>query len=210
MLASLPASARRIDRLKAVAALNLNSTEAQRAVNFLKEHRTVVDPTLVFYEFISASTARPLASFEPGVARVAPELAKQFTDVGSQPPPPFAEEAFAMDLAIVAALHRAGVPIVAGTDQTVPGHSLHREIELYTQAGFTHLEAIQAATIVPARVMGLDKELETVEVGKRADLILLGANPLDDIRNIRKVEFVVTDGRMYNCAGLWRSVDFKP
>ena len=88
MLASLPASAQRIDRLKAVAALDLDSTEAQKAISFLKEHQTVIDPTLVFYKFISASTARPLASFEPGVARVAPELAKQFTDVGPPPPPP--------------------------------------------------------------------------------------------------------------------------
>ena len=51
---------------------------------------------------------------------------------------------------------RAGVTVVAGTDQAVPGHSLHREIELYSQAGFTPLEAIQSATIVPARVMRLD------------------------------------------------------
>jgi imidazolonepropionase-like amidohydrolase len=54
------------------------------------------------------------------------------------------------------------------------------------------------------------KELGTVEVGKRADLILLGANPLDDVHNIRKVEHVVTAGKMYNCAELWRSVGFKP
>jgi imidazolonepropionase-like amidohydrolase len=65
---------------------------------------------------------------------------------------------------------------VAGTDQAVPGHSLHREIELYSQAGFTPLEAIQSATIVPARVMRLDKELGTVEVGKPEDLILLDGN----------------------------------
>ena len=73
------------------------------------------------------------------------------------------------------------MPIVAGTDQAVPGHSLHREIELYVRAGFTPLEAIQAATIVPARAMGLDKETGTVEVGKRADLILVAGNPLEDI-----------------------------
>ena len=65
---------------------------------------------------------------------------------------------------------------MAGTDQAVPGHSLHREIELYPQAGFTPLEAIQSATIVPARVMRLDKELGTVEVGKPEDLILLDGN----------------------------------
>jgi len=213
MLAPLPASAQRGDRLKALAALDLNSTEAQKAISFLKEHHTVIDPTLVYYELVSASTAKPVASFEPGVNKVAPELALQFTDVGPPPPPPEAElraKALANDLAVVGALHRAGVTIVAGTDQGVPGHSLYREVELYTQAGFTPLEAIQAATIVPARVMGLDKELGTVEVGKRADLILLGANPLDDVHNIRKVELVVTGGRIFNCAQLWRSVGFKP
>ena len=75
---------------------------------------------------------------------------------------------------------------MAGTDQAVPGHSLHREIELYSQAGFTPLEAIQSATIVPARVMRLDKELGTVEVGKPEDLILLDGNPLVDIHNSAK------------------------
>ena len=120
------------------------------------------------------------------------------------------EKVFAKELAVVGALHKAGVPIVAGTDQTVPGHSLHREIELYVQAGFTPMEAIQAATIVPARVMGLDKEVGTVEAGKRADVIILDGNPLESIHNIRKVEFVITNGVMYNCAELWRSVGFQP
>jgi imidazolonepropionase-like amidohydrolase len=99
---------------------------------------------------------------------------------------------------------------VAGTDQTVPGHSVHREIELYVKAGFTPLEAIQAATIVPARVMKLDKELGTIEVGKKADLIILDGNPLDDISNIRRVKTVVHDGRVYDCGPLWKSVGFQP
>jgi imidazolonepropionase-like amidohydrolase len=107
-------------------------------------------------------------------------------------------------------LHRAGIPVVAGTDQTVPGHSLYREIELYVQAGFTPMEALQSATIVPARVMGLDKELGTVEVGKRADLIVVDGNPLDCIHDIRKVESVITNGTLYNTAELWRMVGFQP
>ena len=59
-------------------------------------------------------------------------------------------------LRIVKALHDAGVPVVVGTDEGIPGHSVHREIELYVEAGFTPLEALQAATIVPARAMKLD------------------------------------------------------
>jgi imidazolonepropionase-like amidohydrolase len=87
---------------------------------------------------------------------------------------------------------------------------LYREIELYVQAGFTPMEAIQAATLVPARVMGVDKNLGTVEAGKEADLIVLKANPLDSISNIRAVEEVVTGGTLYETAPLWESVGFKP
>jgi imidazolonepropionase-like amidohydrolase len=211
MVPPLPDDASRLDHAKAGANLDLSSPAAQKAIAFLIEHRTVVDPTLALFEFFTASTAKPAVSIEPGVAKVAPELEAILADVG--PPSPQAEigeKVFAKEVAVVGALHKAGVPIVAGTDQTVPGHSLHREIELYVQAGFTPMEAIQAATIVPARVMGLDKEVGTVEAGKRADVIILDANPLESIHNIRRVEFVIADGTMYNCAELWRSVGFQP
>jgi imidazolonepropionase-like amidohydrolase len=211
MVPALPEDANRLDRLKARANIDLNSAESKKAIAFLVEHKIVVDPTLALMEFFTASTAKPPVSIEPGVAKVAPELAAILGE--ASPPSRYADlqgKSFAKEVEIVGALHRAGVPIVAGTDQTVPGYSLYREIELYAQAGFTPLEAIQAATIVPARVMGVDKEVGTVEIGKRADLILLGANPLDSIHNIRTVEFVITKGTMYNCAELWRSVGFKP
>ena len=97
-------------------------------------------------------------------------------------------------LRIVKALHDAGVPVVAGTDEGVPGHSVHREIELYVEAGFTPMEALQAATIVSARAMRLDGELGTIERGKRADLDVLDANPLDQIRNIRSVRWTISGG----------------
>jgi imidazolonepropionase-like amidohydrolase len=211
MRPALPAGATRMERASANANVNLDSPEAQKALAFLVEHGTVVDPTLALDEFHTANASKPLSSFEPGVGKVPPELAGQLS--ASEPASPLTnlqQKVFDKDVAIVGALHRAGVPIVAGTDQTVPGHSLHREMELYVQAGFTPMEAIQAATIVPARAMGLEKELGTVEPGKRADLIIVNGNPLESIQNIRKVEFVVTHGVMYNCAELWRSVGFKP
>jgi imidazolonepropionase-like amidohydrolase len=211
MTPPLSEGASRLDRANAAANIDLKSPEAQKAIAFLVQHGTVVDPTAALFEFFTASSVKPPVTVEPGVAHVAPELHAILAEAG--PPTPHTElqeKIVQKDLAIIGALHHAGVPIVAGTDQTVPGYSLYREIELYAQAGFTPMEAIQAATIVPARVMGLDKELGTVEAGKRADLIILDANPLESIHNIRKVEFVITNGVMYNCAELWRSVGFKP
>jgi imidazolonepropionase-like amidohydrolase len=207
----LPPDATREDRRKAAGNIDLQSPEVQKAVAFLKEHKTVVDPTLAIYEYFTANTSKPPASFEPGVTRVAPELRQELLDVGP-PSPTLADEERALEkgIAIVGILHRAGIPIVAGTDQTVPGFSLYREIELYVQAGFTPMEAIQAATIVPAHVMGLDKELGTVEKGKRADLIVVDGNPIKSIHEIRKVESVITNGTLYNCAELWKTVGFQP
>ena len=92
----------------------------------------------------------------------------------------------------------------------MPGFSLDREIELYVQAGFTPMEAIQAATLVPARAMGMEKESGTIEAGKRADVILVDGNPLENISDIRKVSTVFSGGRMYQPAALWTSVGFKP
>jgi imidazolonepropionase-like amidohydrolase len=211
MHAPVPQNASPMERNKAIADIDINSPEAQKAIAFLKAHNTVVDDTVALFELFTATTAKPVVSFEPGVAKIAPELAEQLTDV--QPPSERSElvqQMFEKNLAIIGALHRAGITLVAGTDQAVPGYSLHREMELYVEAGFTPMEAIQAATIVPARVMGIDKEVGTVETGKRADIIILNGNPLEDIHNSRNVEYVISNGVMYNSAELWKSVGFKP
>ena len=168
----------------------------------------MIDPTIAIYELTLHPPGRVP---EPGLAKVAPELAGPLKSMGA---PPDMErifgERFRKLVEVVGALHKAGVPIVAGTDQAVPGHSLHRELELYVQAGLTPMEAIRSATIVPARAMKLDREAGTIEAGKRADLILVAGRPDREISGIRKVKTVIAAGRAYDCAELWKSVGFRP
>ena len=191
--------------------INLNGRNTVKALKFFKDHGTVVDATDAVIELMLRPMNVPIESFEPGLSKVPAELTVQINKKGESAAQGEALR-MVMDvlLKITGALHRAGVPIVAGTDVGVPGHTLHRELELYVKAGFTPLEAIQAATIVPARVMKLDQEVGTIESGKRADLLIVDANPLDNISNIRKDRFVVTQGRLFDCAKLWESVGFKP
>ena len=211
MHSPLPPGADRVARKRAAVAIDLKSIEVQKAIEFLKAHGTVLDPTIAVFEMDEATTDRPVDSIEPGADYVAPELVQILTDV--EPPSETSklqEELIVKYLSILGALHRAGIPIMAGTDQTIPGHSLHRELELYVTAGFTPMEAIQAATQVPAKALGLDQDSGTLEAGKRADLIVINGDPLADIGNTRNVELVVANGRLYDPAPLWRSVGFKP
>ena len=96
--------------------------------------------------------------------------------------------------------HAAGVPIGAGTDTpiglSVPGYSLHSELEMLVRAGLSPLEAIRSATLRPAEFFSLQDEMGTIEVGRKADLVLLEADPLEDIANTRHIALVVTKGRV--------------
>jgi hypothetical protein len=114
------------------------------------------------------------------------------------------------DLEWVGALHRAGVPLLAGTDTaswnpyTFPGFSLHDQLALLVQAGLTPMEALQTATLNPARFLGREKDLGAVRKGRLADLVLLDANPLQDIRNTRRIHAVVAAGRLLDRVALDR------
>ncbi len=191
--------------------LTMDMPEAQKAITFLVENHTVVDPTIALYELNAHPADQPVSAFEPGVDKVAPELRQSLTHTGAAPADTARRRAqFELQLQIIGALHKAGVPIVAGTDLTVPGYSLHREIELYVLAGFTPMEAIQAATLVPARAMGLEKESGTLQPGMRADILVVNGNPLERISDTRNVRFVIANGRYFEPAPLWKSVGFTP
>lgn len=115
---------------------------------------------------------------------------------------------FQKELELVSALHRSGVPILAGSDvpnaYVFPGFSLHNELELLVEAGLSPSQALQAATLNPARYLGLSAELGTVENGKVADLVLLEGDPLNDIRNTQRIRAVIVDGDLFERAALDR------
>jgi imidazolonepropionase-like amidohydrolase len=102
---------------------------------------------------------------------------------------------------LVALAKRAKTEILAGTDTgdpyVIPGAALHDELEQLVEAGLTPREALEAATLAPARFFETEKEMGAIEKGKLADMVLLDANPLEDIRNVRKVQGVFTHGRYY-------------
>ncbi len=110
---------------------------------------------------------------------------------------------------MVGAMHRAGVLFLAGTDTApgvyiMPGFSLHDELANFVEAGFTPMESLQTATSNPAKFLGMESSYGSVETGKIADLVLLAANPLEDIRNTRKITAVIANGRLFNRAALDR------
>jgi hypothetical protein len=113
-----------------------------------------------------------------------------------------AKKSFQKDLEIVGAMRKAGVSILAGTDTgnpfCFPGFSLHEELALLVVAGLTPIEALRSATLNPANFFGLEKTMGTIEVGKVADLVLLGANPLEDIRNTQRIRAVLSNGRLFD------------
>ena len=193
-----------------VGPVDLNSQRAKDLLALLKAKNTVVDPTAGWGEMAGHPKSIDAGTFEPGVNAAPFTVGSKFRAMGV----PAVEEAkfyerMAENLKIIKALYDAGILIVAGSDTGLIGYGLDRELELYVQAGMTPMAALQTATLNAAKAMRLDGESGTVQPGKRADLVLLNANPLDNIANLRKVDKVITDGRMYDSRKLARTVGFS-
>ncbi|WP_158628841.1 amidohydrolase family protein [Dyella choica] len=200
-----------IERGKPMPPLDFETPSAKEQLALFKQHHTVFDDTTVIYELAMHPQGTPIRAFEPGIDHVAKPLAQGLNEMGAPAEQSERLTKYYQDmLATLRELHRQGLTLMAGTDQSVPGYSLHRELELYVQAGFTPYEALQAATSVPAHVMGLDKDTGTLQVGKRADMVLLSGDPLSDIRNTRQVFKTIASGVVYDPAPLWESVGFTP
>jgi imidazolonepropionase-like amidohydrolase len=169
------------------------------AIAALRRNATWFVPTMVIY-WTEAHGGSALAD-RTTVSLTPPETLRQW-DALDRDIPAWRREADATILeagmATVRAFHDAGVPLLAGTDVgnplLVPGYSLHRELELLVASGLTPLDALRTATLNPARFLEATDSLGTIASGKLADLVLLDANPLVEIRNTQRIAGVVLNG----------------
>ncbi|HEY2738922.1 MAG TPA: amidohydrolase family protein [Thermoanaerobaculia bacterium] len=195
------------------AELDLHSDKVKAFLALLKEKKTVSDPTVNSFEGMLTGRS---GQIDPGLAPVADRLPPQVRREllgGGLPVPPGMDQryrdSFRALLSMVRALHDDGITIVAGTD-SLAGFGLHRELELYGQAGIPNLDILRAATIVPAQVMKRDKDFGSIETGKMADVILVDGQPDQTISDIRRVVLTVKGGVIYDPAALYREVGVKP
>ncbi|HEX8029132.1 MAG TPA: amidohydrolase family protein [Vicinamibacterales bacterium] len=185
------------------------SPQTRATIQLLAERKTVIDPTLPWNELLGHAPETALESFEPGFAHAPAALLANYRSVKNDTDAATAKRRVRDSETMVKALFDAGVPIVAGTDGALPGYSLLRSIEMYGEAGLTPMQAIESATRVPAESMGLGKDTGTIEVGKRADMIVLNADPLAAISNIRKLRWTIVNGRVMEPSRLWATAGFK-
>lgn len=190
--------------------IDFSDPKNAEVIRFLKDHHTVVDPTLAVYEIEMRSLQDSITRIEPNYYTLPPVIQTLYVNSGTNPKTAaFGQVIFRSWESIVKALHENGIPIVTGTDECLPGYSLYRELELYVQAGLTPMEALRAATIVPARVMKMDDRTGSVTAGKTADLIVVDGDPLQDISQIRKVSLVIKEGVVYDPVAVHRLVGFN-
>jgi imidazolonepropionase-like amidohydrolase len=185
---------------------------AKSAIQTLARRGIVVDPSFARAEYNSHDIARSFSEIEPGAAKAPRPLAEIFdhTGVASAAAERSRQARTTTSGPVLVALYRGGVPIVAGIDLVVPGHSLHREIEHYVEAGLTPAEALSTATRMPAKAMRRDQDLGTIEPGKIGNILIVAGNPLERIGDLRQVRTVVADGRVYQPALLWKAIGFRP
>ena len=177
----------------------------------MARERIVSDPTLVVFEYIyGAGVGEVPAAAAPFVGTLPPLTERQLRTGGFAPVDGESRDSYRKSFRalqrLVGRLHAAGVPIVAGTDGS--GLELVRELELYVGAGMSTAEALQTATIAPARLVGADADTGSITVGKQADLVLVEGDASRRIGALRRTEWVMSDGRLMDADALRSDVGF--
>ena len=195
------------------AKLDLQSKEVNDFIDLLRNHHTTVDVTLVAFE--GMFTGRP-GAVSPDYAPVLERLPAQIQRGAYSGGLPVTEQndqlykdSYAAMLRMTKRMYDAGIPILAGTDATA-GIMLHRELELEVKAGIPPAKALQIATFNAARLLKQENELGSIAPGKRADFVLVEGNPGERIGDIRRCQFVMKNGVLYDSARVYAAVGIQP
>ena len=188
---------------------DVDSAAMNKVVNLIAQRHVFLDPTLVIDQVTFSLTPEERAS-EPNNQMLPRDLLERMRTnglPGSWRPPAelrdVAAAGFEKRLSFIRMCYRAGVRLIAGTDgpglgPILPGFGLHSEMELLVTAGLTPLDALRAATSTAAEALRADKDLGTIEPGKLADLVILDADPLQNISNARRIYRVLKNGQIYD------------
>ena len=178
-------------------------------LQFLKDRHTVLDPTMHIFEGLFSGDP---SAIEPGleeiVPRFPPQVRRAMRSGALEVPPDKADayrEAFPAMLRLLKAAHEAGITIIPGTD-ALAGYTLHCELEVYVRAGIPPAEVLRMATLTPALVMGVNKDLGTIAAGKFADMVLIDGDPTKNIRDTRNIATVTKAGKVYNPAAIEKAL----
>jgi hypothetical protein len=187
--------------------------EVRDFINFLRQHHTVLDPTINVFEALFCGDP---SAFTPGLEQIVPRFPPQVRRAmrsGALEVPPDRQaayrEAFPAMLRLLKAIHDAGVTIIPGTD-ALAGYTLHHELELYVRAGIDPGEVLRIATWTPALVMGVNKDRGVIAPGKLADMILVDGDPTKNIRDINNITTVIKGGKVYDPTAIEKALGIAP
>jgi imidazolonepropionase-like amidohydrolase len=185
--------------------VDLHAEPMKSLIATMAQRKITVDPTLSVVEAFYVQNNGDLSpAYAPFAGTLPASFERSLRQGGLAVPPGLTRAdyraSFAKLQSLVGVLHKAGVPIVAGTDGY--GMELVRELELYVGAGFSTTEALESATIVPAHLVGADKRTGSIEVGKTADLLLVNGNPQANIGALRQTKLVMMDGVLMDADAL--------
>lgn len=196
------------------ASLDLNGPAMKAFIQQLKEHHIAVDPTVNVFEEMFLGRDGVMSAAWKGVVGRFPAQAQRNMQAGGGglPVPEGMDETYRQSfnamLRIVKLLYDNNIPIVSGTD-AFAGFMLHRELELYAQAGIPNAAVLQIATIGSARVAGVDKTTGSIAEGKQANLVLIDGNPLENISDIRRAVMTVKGEKLFDNSALYNSISIK-
>jgi imidazolonepropionase-like amidohydrolase len=185
--------------------VDLHAEPMKSLIATMAQRKITVDPTLSVVEAFYVQNNGDLSpAYAPFAGTLPASFERSLRQGGLAVPAGLTRAdyraSFAKLQSLVGILHKAGVPIIAGTDGY--GMELVRELELYVGAGFSTTEALESATIVPAHLVGADKRTGSIEVGKSADLLLVNGNPQANIGALRQTKLVMMDGVLMDADAL--------